>query len=101
MAVESDTQRVAIHILFDGPPGPQSGRFIDVEDHRTRESIGVGGWEEDPERPGWWMLVLVVEEDFVRRNEDTYDPSGWWEALSPETQEELIDCGRLKNQIDE
>jgi hypothetical protein len=33
-----------IDIVFDGPPGPESGRFVEVEDAEGR-SINLGDWE--------------------------------------------------------
>ena len=46
-----------IHILFDGPPGPQSGRFVEVEND-AGASIRVGKWiaRED----GLWDLAIKV-----------------------------------------
>lgn len=34
-----------IRIVFDGPPGPQSGRFVEVEDEHGR-SMSVGTWRK-------------------------------------------------------
>lgn len=47
--------REAVHIVFDGPPGPQSGRFIEVETPDGR-SVGVGEWRE--RENGWWELII-------------------------------------------
>ena len=44
-----------IHILFDGPPGPVAGRFVEVEAPEGR-SIRVGEWRERED--GYWALVL-------------------------------------------
>ena len=49
----------AIHILFDGPPGPVAGRFVEVEDD-TGKSISVGQWRERPD--GFWELVIECGE---------------------------------------
>lgn len=40
-------------IRFDGPPGPESGRFVEVE--RNGQSINAGEWLEDGED---WLLVM-------------------------------------------
>lgn len=47
-----------VHIVFDGPPGPQSGRFVEVETPDGR-SISVGEWKQRAD--GLWALVLRVE----------------------------------------
>lgn len=48
-----------IRIVFDGPPGPESGRFVEVEDE-DGNSISVGTWESSQAftGPKWWHLVL-------------------------------------------
>lgn len=45
-----------IHIVFDGPPEPESGRFIEVENEKG-EGISVGRWEQ---RGDTWHLILTV-----------------------------------------
>lgn len=40
-------------IVFDGPPGPQPGRFIEVEDE-TGKSIQFGKWLQRPD--GYWVM---------------------------------------------
>ena len=40
-------------VRFDGPPGPESGRFIEVE--KDGKSISFGQWIQDGED---WLLVL-------------------------------------------
>lgn len=63
-----------INFIFDGPPGPDGGRFVEVEDDEGK-SIRVGQWEADP-RPGHeglWRLrlpalpkrVVLLEADDV------------------------------------
>lgn len=42
-----------IHIRFDGPPGPKSGRFIEVE--QGTQSVKLGYWVQDGDD---WLLVL-------------------------------------------
>jgi hypothetical protein len=42
-----------IDIVFDGPPGPESGRFVEVEDSSGR-SIKIGEWLQ--RNDGYWVL---------------------------------------------
>lgn len=44
-----------IDIVFDGPPGPTAGRFVEVEDE-FGASIGVGEWIERDD--GFWALRI-------------------------------------------
>ena len=44
-----------IRIVFDGPPGPEAGRFVEVETEQGR-SISFGEWREG--EGGYWYLVL-------------------------------------------
>lgn len=44
----------SICIVFDGPPGPVCGRFVEVEDGSGR-SIRLGRWQEDGK---YWRLVI-------------------------------------------
>ncbi len=53
-----------IDIVFDGPPGPESGRFVEVEDLNGR-SIIVGEWIERPD--GYWALRVQVPVHSVAR----------------------------------
>ena len=48
-----------IHILFDGPPGPKSGRFVEVENDQG-ESISAGEWIE--RENGLWDLEIDLKE---------------------------------------
>ncbi len=42
-----------IAIIFDGPPGPEAGRFVEVE--RDGKSINFGEWKQHGE---FWHLEL-------------------------------------------
>lgn len=44
-----------VAIVFDGPPGPDSGRFVEVEDE-SGASIKLGEWEES--KDGFWRLWI-------------------------------------------
>jgi len=44
-----------INIILDGPPGPESGRFIEVEDD-AGNSLSVGTWRQ--RKDGRWALRI-------------------------------------------
>ena len=48
-----------IDIVFDGPPGPESGRFIEVEDADGR-SIRFGEWIKRD--TGHWVLRITAAD---------------------------------------
>ena len=64
-----------VNIVFDGPPGPTGGRFIETEDLEGN-GVGIGEWvrypkenltnKHEPDR-GWWVLQIEVPADKVRR----------------------------------
>lgn len=57
-----------INIIFDGPPGPAAGRFIEVEtDDYT--SIRVGEWIERAD--GLWALRITSLPEPPDEQEDT------------------------------
>ena len=45
-----------INIIFDGPPGPESGRFVEVETDDGK-SINAGEWIE--RKDGLWALRIT------------------------------------------
>jgi len=45
-----------VNILFDGPPGPESGRFVEVETDDGK-SIRLGEWIERED--GLWALRIT------------------------------------------
>jgi hypothetical protein len=53
----------AINIIFDGPPGPEAGRFVEVETDDGK-SIKIGEWEERSD--GMWVLRIDVAEQKCR-----------------------------------
>jgi hypothetical protein len=59
----------AFQIRFDGPPGHQSGRFVEVED-ATGRSIKVGEWVQDGD--SWWLLKIPASEELTAARAD-YD----------------------------
>jgi hypothetical protein len=48
-----------IDIVFDGPPGPVAGRFVEVED-LSGASISVGEWLERED--GYWVLRIPGDD---------------------------------------
>ena len=58
-----------IDVIFDGPPGPVSGRFVEVEDTETGASIGVGTWVDlsDEGGTGLWALRIDLEKTLKER----------------------------------
>lgn len=44
-----------IDVVFDGPPGPEGGRFVEVEDS-TGKSIQAGNWIQRAD--GYWVLRI-------------------------------------------
>jgi hypothetical protein len=49
----------AVNIIFDDPPGPESGRFIEVENDEGK-GIGVGEWKE--RKDGLWALRIEMPQ---------------------------------------
>ncbi len=48
---ETDDLPEEFHIIFDGPPGPQAGRFVEVETPDGR-GIKIGEWVQRDD--GFW-----------------------------------------------
>jgi len=53
-----------IDVVFDGPPGPEAGRFIECEDAEGR-GVRVGRWIERDD--GYWALRLNIPSHEVGR----------------------------------
>lgn len=53
MSQTKETQ--AINIVFDGPPGHDTGRFIEVETDDGK-SINIGEWVQ---RGNYWVLRIT------------------------------------------
>ena len=45
----------ALHIVFDGPPGPTAGRFVEIEDENG-VSFRAGEWHERAD--GLWEIRI-------------------------------------------
>ncbi len=48
-----------IDIVFDGPPGLEAGRFVEVENSEGR-SIRLGSWVQRFD--GFWVLRITSED---------------------------------------
>jgi hypothetical protein len=57
-ALEEVTMPEFIDVVFDGPPGHEPGRFVEVEDPNGA-SIGVGEWIDRGD--GYWALRIRPE----------------------------------------
>lgn len=65
-----------IDIVFDGPPRPAAGRFIEVED-ATGASITFGEWIERPD--GYWALRFTptgINPEFIKALQDEVSEYG-------------------------
>jgi hypothetical protein len=60
-------EHMEIHLVLDGPPGPQPGHFIEVQDEDGR-SIKVGHWVE--KEHGYWHLVIPGGKKLITRTAD-------------------------------
>lgn len=47
-----------LHIIFDGPPGPEAGRFVECE-NPAGESVNAGEWSERAD--GLWELIIPTQ----------------------------------------
>jgi NTP pyrophosphatase (non-canonical NTP hydrolase) len=54
--MESRQDAEAINIIFDGPPGPEAGRFVEIETDDGK-SLNVGEWIE--KSGGMWALRIT------------------------------------------
>ncbi len=57
-----------VHVVFDGPPGPVAGRFVEVETP-DGGGISVGRWIERDD--GYWALEI----DVIPHSQDTEQES--------------------------
>lgn len=51
----------AVNIVFDGPPGPEAGRFVEVETDDGK-GVDVGQWIDRGD--GTWAL-RIEKGDFI------------------------------------
>jgi len=91
----------AINIIFDGPPRPESGRFVEVETDEGK-GLNVGEWIDKGD--GLWALRIApdlppfhlpaqaeLENELVRQNrkwgEQNHHPERWMNILMEEVGE--------------
>ena len=60
-----------LKVVFDGPPGPESGRFIEIE-KEDGLSVKAGEWEE-LEDGRWALWLRVIDEDMPVAEEPVED----------------------------
>lgn len=90
----TERARPYVDVLFDGPAGPESGRFIECE-YPAGTSVNAGEWIED-EHPGWWRLRIPVAAErarvaavaqklrhIARERAGEYDADTMWLAVDP------------------
>jgi hypothetical protein len=58
-----------VDVVFDGPPGPRGGRFVEVE--INGRSVSLGEWIERPD--GYWALRLPAIGWKVNAEEEKAD----------------------------
>jgi len=63
-----------LKVMFDGPPGPESGRFIEVE-KEDGSSVNAGKWEE-LEDGRWALWLRVIDEDVSIMPEEPEEDRG-------------------------
>ena len=44
-----------VHLVFDGPPGPEAGRFVEAESI-SGQSLNIGSWFQRED--GYWALEI-------------------------------------------
>lgn len=64
-----------VDIVFDGPPGPEGGRFVEVEND-SGQSIRFGEWFQRPD--GYWV---------IRFTPSSVAASGPLTPMTPDTEE--------------
>ena len=81
-----------IRIIFDGPPGPDGGRFIEVEGE-SGESINIGEWIECG---SYWHLEI---EDYFSTIAALKAKVEWLKTMS--TVEMMCENKNVKHHITE
>src|SRR5436190_23303265 len=86
-----------VDIVFDGPPGPEGNRFIEVENASGR-SIAFGEWIERQDRR-WVLRITAADFQKPRRTVDTAKVQGaldrWW-SVSDGKDREMVACDRFR-----
>ncbi len=91
----------AINIVFDGPPGPSPGRFVEVEDDNEK-SINVGEWLQ---KGNYWKLRIDALPGDNRMSVLWKLVDSFWEEaekpcnLDAARNAHMEDCYALKNAL--
>lgn len=81
-----------VDIVFDGPPGPEAGRFVEVE-NANGESIKFGKWVERPD--GYWVLRIDSNAEVERLRGEFWRLRGmfeWYGQHLPACKFKTLDC---------
>lgn len=65
---------MALHIIFDGPPGPEGGRFVEVEND-FGESVKAGEWLKNDDGT-WTLRIDEIPPSAVRHYHVAGDDTG-------------------------
>ena len=50
-----------LYVIFDGPPGPQSGRFVELEAADGQSVVSGARWEQHGDSGAYWRLGPFFE----------------------------------------
>jgi len=82
-----------IDIVFDGPPGPEGNRFIEVEDASGR-SIALGEWIERQDRR-WVLRITAADFQKPRRIVDVAEVQAALDRVAERVRREGPGNGRM------
>jgi hypothetical protein len=88
-----------IDVVFDGPPGPEAGRFVELENERG-ESISVGYWVP-PKAQAEHYPAQPPRDDKLWRLRIHTDVAAWVSAASHEAKEPIHDPAQLAGRFRE
>ena len=82
-----------VDIVFDGPPGPEGNRFIEVEDASGR-SIALGEWIERQDRR-WVLRITAADFQKPRRIVDVAEVQAALDRVAERVRREGPGNGRM------
>jgi hypothetical protein len=82
-----------VDIVFDGPPGPEGNRFIEVEDASGR-SIAFGEWIERQDRR-WVLRITAADFQKPRRIVDVAEVQAALDRVAERVRREGPGNGRM------
>jgi hypothetical protein len=86
-------------IVFDGPPGPEAGRFVEVED-ASGKSVRFGEWVRRPD--GFWALRIAASPALIAAAPATLKALRGCLNYIENTEAELgirLDCGNAARAV--